>query len=193
MTPSHRAQITRLIPGLRGQGVLLASPLDADRVRRALTGAGFALAEVPAPEWGDRAADTLESERPATSLREAQAAIAQALRLPESAGRNLDAMADSLRDLPLWWPEADRVALLWHGAEALVDSDLPGFLLLSDILRSATRELWRGDSDGDRAFETIAFVERHGVRTLPREADAADPDHDADPGRVVEDGERTNG
>lgn len=182
MTPTERALVTRLIPGLRGQGVLLASPQDTDRVRRTLADAGFALAEVAAPEWGDRAADTLDSERPATSLREAQAAIARALRLPDSAGRNLDALADSLRDLAVRWPEAERVALLWHGADALVDSDLPGYLVLTDILRSATHDLWRGGNDGDRSFETVAFVEHHGVRTLPREADTADPDHSTEGG-----------
>lgn len=177
MNPTERILVTRLLPGLSGHGVLLASPQDVDRVREALSDAGFVLAEVDAPDWGERAVDTLESDRPATSVREVQAEIARALHLPASAGHNLDALVDSLRDLAIWWPDQERVALLWHGADALVDSDLPGYLELADILRSATDDLWRGGDEGDRLFETIAFVDRHGVRTLPRDDDTSDPDH----------------
>jgi hypothetical protein len=144
-------RIATLLPGLTGRGVLLAAPSDAERVRRTLTGSGFAVAEV---------------DGRATGMRAAQAAIARALRLPETAGRNLDAMVDSLRDLATWWPDDERVVLLWPGAEELVEADLPGFLTLTEILRSATDELWRGGVPGDRQFETVALVERHGVRAL---------------------------
>jgi hypothetical protein len=102
-------------------------------------------------------------------MREAQAAIARALRLPATAGRNLDALVDSLRDLATWWPDDERVALLWPGAEELVDGDLPGFLTLTGILRAATDDLWRGGAPGDRQLETVAFVSRHGVPALREE------------------------
>lgn len=144
-------RVATLLPGLSGRGVLLAAPIDAERVRRTLSGSGFAVAEVSGPAVG---------------MREAQAAIARALRLPETAGRNLDALADSLRDLATWWPDDERVALFWPGAEQLVEGDLPGFLALTEILRAATDDLWRGGGPGDRQFETVAFVRRHGVRAL---------------------------
>ncbi len=144
-------RIAALLPGLTGRGVLLADPGDAEPVRQALAASGFAVAEAPGPSTG---------------VREAQAAIARALRLPATAERNLDAMVDSLRDLATWWPDDERVALLWRGAEELVDSDLPGFLTLTDILRAATEDLWRGGTPGDRQFETVAFVGRHGVPAL---------------------------
>jgi hypothetical protein len=146
-----RVRVAALLPGLTGHGLLLAAPADAERVRGTLTGSGFAIAEV---------------QGTAAGLREAQAAIAQALRLPSTAGRNLDAMVDSLRDLATWWPDDERVALLWPGAEELVDGDLAGFLTLTEILRGATDDLWRGGGPGDRQFETVAFVGRHGVRAL---------------------------
>jgi hypothetical protein len=148
------ARIGKLLPGLAGRGVLLAVPADADRVRRTLVGGGYAVADV---------------QGVATGMREAQAAIARALRLPPAAGRNLDALVDSLRDLATWWPDDERVALLWPGAEALVDGDLPGFLTLTEILRAATDDLWRGGTPGDRQFETVAFVGRHGVPALRKE------------------------
>jgi hypothetical protein len=133
--------------------VLLAAPTDTERVRAALAGSGYAVAEVRGPAAG---------------MREAQAAIARALRLPATAERNLDAMVDALRDLATWWPDDERVALLWLGAEELVDSDLPGFLTLTEVLRAATDDLWRGGTPGDRQFETVAFVGRHGVPALPQ-------------------------
>jgi hypothetical protein len=148
------ARIGKLLPGLAGRGVLLAAPADADHVRRTLAEGGYAVAEVQ----GD-----------ATGLRSAQAAIARALRLPDAAGRNLDALVDSLRDLATWWPDDERVALLWPGAERLVEADLPGFLTLTGILRAATDDLWRGGTPGDRLFETVAFVSRHGVPAMREE------------------------
>jgi len=148
-------RIAALLPGLAGHGVLLADPGDAGRVRGAVAGAGFAVAE---------------ARGPASGMREAQAAIARALRLPAAAERNLDAMVDSLRDLSTWWPDDERVALLWPGAEQLVDADLPGFLELTDVLRAATDDLWRGGAPGDRQFETVAFVGRHGVPALREDA-----------------------
>lgn len=65
------------------------------------------------------------------------------------------------------------MVLLLHGAGHLVDSDLPGWHTLTDILREASEDLWRGgDTTGDRVFETVALVERHGVPTLDDEESA---------------------
>lgn len=175
MTGTVRVPLATLLPGLRGHGVLLASPVDAARIRRRLTANGFAVAETDPASWGGQDEDTLSSPPSASSGRRSQAAIAAALRLPESAGRNLDAMVDSLRDLAVWWPDHERVALLWHGADALVDADLPGYLELTEILRAATDDLWRGGMSGDRVFETVALVDRHGVPALPEEPDRLPP------------------
>lgn len=148
----NRMLVSRIVPGLRGHGVLLAAPQDTGRLRWALADHGFAIAEAYLPD--------------AAGLREAQARIAAALHLPESAGRNLDALVDSLRDLAVWWPDQERVALLVHGAEALVATDLPGWQVLTAILRDASDDLWRGGMAGDRAFETVALVDGHGVTPL---------------------------
>jgi len=164
-----RVFVSRLLPGLSGHGVVLADPVDTDRIRDTLRQHGFAVAEASLPAQPPDPADVLSDTARQTSLREAQAEIARALRLPETAGRNLDALVDSLRDLALWWPHDERVALLLHGAGHLVDSDLPGWHTLTDILRSASDDLWRGGMPGDRVFETVALVERHGVPTLADE------------------------
>lgn len=146
-------RVRNVLPALGGRGVLLASPRDVDLIRERLGSAGFTVAETGTPD----------------SLRGAQAAVAEALRLPETAGRNLDALVDSLRDLAAWWPDSERIVLLLHEATALVESDLPGWHTLTEILREASADLWRGGVEGDRAFETIAFVDRHGVGRLPAE------------------------
>ncbi len=172
-------RVSSVLPALRGHGLLLAAATDADRIRDQLHGAGFTVidADLTADPTADgrqlapasAAADHLDQDGPATSLRRAQAVIATALRLPEAATRNLDALVDSLRDLAQWWPESDRIVLLLHGAASLVVSDLPGWQTLTDILRAASQELWRDGSPGDRAFETIALVHQHGVPTLPED------------------------
>lgn len=167
MIPPRRVLVGRLLPGLSGRGVVLASPVDRGIIARTLADHGFTLVEVAPPRPVDDV-DTLDADPPSTSLREAQAAIAAALRLPAAAGRNLDALVDSLRDLAVWWPDHERVALLWPGAEALVESDLPGWHTLTEILRGASDDLWRGGGTrGDRVFEVVAFVDRHGVTVLP--------------------------
>lgn len=173
-------RIHTVLPALRGRGVLLAAPQDASRIRQELSAAGFAVAEADLTDGGDRhaaaevAADTLDTDPVRSSLRTAQAAVATALHLPETAGRNLDALVDSLRDLATWWPENERIVLLVHGAESLVESDLPGWHILTEILREASADLWRGGVEGDRAFETVAFVHRHGVPALPGPGTPAD-------------------
>lgn len=158
---SHPIGVRSVLPALGGQGVLLAAAADADRIRHALADAGFAIVEADLSARDQRADPT--------TLRTAQATIAEALYLPETAGRNLDAMVDSLRDLATWWPEDERILLLLHGAEALVQSDLPGWHTLTEILRDASRDLWQGGAPGDRVFETVALVDRHGVPSLPTE------------------------
>ncbi|MFK5633520.1 barstar family protein [Ornithinimicrobium sp. LYQ103] len=68
-----------------------------DSVRATLEESGYAVAQATTPAQA--------------GLRQTQAEIAAALRLPEPADRNLDAMADSLRDLDQLW-DGQRVALL---------------------------------------------------------------------------------
>lgn len=79
----------------------------------------------------------LVTVRPPASadLRGAQAAIAAALHLPSPAERNLDAFADTLRDLRVWWQQP--VALVWEGAGALRQADERGWQLLAGILDEA--------------------------------------------------------
>lgn len=176
---SAPTRVSTVLPALRGRGVLLAAPTDVDHIRTVLIGSGFAIAEadlVHQGEVGDHGAgrnlpkNAQEANQTSPKMggtsRAAQEAIATALRLPEPAGRNLDALVDSLRDLAVWWPESDKVVLVLHGAQGLVDSDLPGWHTLTEILREASADLWRDGSAGDRAFETIALVDGHGVPAL---------------------------
>lgn len=167
MSAHGAPRVRTAVPGLIGQGVLLAAPRDADRIREALTQAGYAVAQADLQGHLSRTDPLSTDDPPLRPLRRAQVAIATALHLPSSAAGNLDAMVDSLRDLATWWPDDERVALLLHGAESLVEADLPGWQTLTEILREASRDLWRGGEVGDRAFETIALVDRHGVPALP--------------------------
>ena len=90
-----------------------------DGVRTHLADAGYAVVEATTPVDAD--------------LRLAQAELAAALRLPSPAERNLDAMADTLRDLPQIW-DGRMVALLWKDAERLACADGRGWWLLGEIL-----------------------------------------------------------
>ena len=69
-------------------------------------------------------------------LRETQAALAAALRLPSPAERNLDAFADTLRDLRVWW-QGQSVALVWEQAGLLRDADQRAWEVLAGILDEA--------------------------------------------------------
>lgn len=69
-------------------------------------------------------------------LRETQAAIAEALRLPSPAERNLDAFADTLRDLRERW-DGRAVALVWEGAGLLRLTERRAYQLLTAILDEA--------------------------------------------------------
>lgn len=72
---------------------------------------------------------------PAGDFRATQAAIAAALRLPETAGTNLDALEDSLHDLEQIWGRP--VALLWQDASRLARSDGDRWWILAEILDAA--------------------------------------------------------
>lgn len=69
-------------------------------------------------------------------LRETQAVIAAALRLPSPAEHNLDAFADTLRDLRTWWG-GEAVALVWEQAWLLRDVDQRAWQVLTGILDEA--------------------------------------------------------
>ena len=99
--------------------------LPADQlepVRAHLQGQGYAVASAVTPLGG--------------GLRAAQAEIARALRLPSAAASNLDAMADTLRDLTEIWG-AEQVALLWEDAERLAAEDGRAWWILAEILDDA--------------------------------------------------------
>ena len=86
-----------------------------------------------------RAATPLEA-----GLRATQAEIARALRLPDPAGTNLDAMVDTLRDLPQIWG-ADRVALVWEDAGRLAATTylVPGTtILISWLVLGEIPTIW---------------------------------------------------
>lgn len=100
--------------------VLPADQLDA--VRAHLEGQGYAVASAVTPAEG--------------GLRAAQAEIARALRLPAVASSNLDAMVDTLRDLPQIWG-VERVALLWEDAERLAAEGGRAWWILAEILDDA--------------------------------------------------------
>lgn len=149
MAASQWTCIAQEVPGLEGTALVFADPADRDRVVSALSSAGYAVASF------DGAG--------VTDFRQAQRLLAEALRLPASAGRNLDALADSLRDLTEW-PDTPRLALLWDGADALISRDLSGWFRLTRVLAEATEDLWRGSGEpGDRLFETVLFVRGFGV------------------------------
>lgn len=76
-------------------------------------------------------------QQPASAdLRETQAALAAALRLPSPAERNLDAFADTLRDLRVWW-QGRAVALVWEQAGLLRDADQRAWQVLAGLLDEA--------------------------------------------------------
>lgn len=66
--------------------------------------------------------------------RRAQRAVAQALGLPETAGRNLDALTDCLRDVDRWRAAGPRVVVLLHHASTLLAVDPQGWARLAEVL-----------------------------------------------------------
>ncbi|MGO0575616.1 barstar family protein [Ornithinimicrobium panacihumi] len=101
--------------------MIITQPENVASLEANLRGRGYAVATATTPVTGD--------------FRATQAEIARALRLPESAGTNLDALEDSLRDLPEIW--GGPVALHWQDAETLARHDGPRFWILCEILDGA--------------------------------------------------------
>lgn len=131
---------------LDGVGLVIADAARSDELTGRCRDAGYTV--VPLDTAG------LEGLRPV------QAEIAQALRLPAAAGRNLDAMADSLADLARYWPDATRIALVWRHPEDFIDADSDGWFRLVPVLAEATDRLWHGGDDpDDRLFETLVLVD----------------------------------
>jgi len=130
------------LPWLRGQGFHIAATGTEQLVERALAGAGF----------------TITSGHSATRWSRYQAVV-DALDLPMTAANNLDALTDSLRDLPSSWAGTSRLALLWTGADSLLTADLWAFTQAAVILQSATADCW---SNG-LVFESVAFVDGFGA------------------------------
>ncbi|MBK8446823.1 MAG: barstar family protein [Micropruina sp.] len=130
---------------LDGEALLFADAAQTTALAQRSQAAGYRVVEV----------DTAQ----VTDFRVAQARLAAALRLPATAGRNLDALADSLGDLARYWPDAPRIALFWTHPETLIDKDTAGWFRLADVLQDATAQLWRGGGDpADRLFETVLLV-----------------------------------
>lgn len=124
------------LPWVRGQAVHLAAANTEPELTRTLSAAGFTLARTrsgPAGRFGS---------------------VAAALRLPATAADNLDALADSLRDLPVSWPGCHRLALL-ADADRLIRTDLLSWQQLSLVLGQATGTLWQS---AGLVFETVFLV-----------------------------------
>lgn len=129
------------VAGTQGTGIVFAPAEEAGRVVADLERSGWRVVAVAGAGVAD--------------FRAMQARIAEALGLPSTAGRNLDALADSLRDIGSL---GDKVALAWSDADVLVDADLPGWFRLTDVLEGATADLWRDGGPGDALFETVLLV-----------------------------------
>lgn len=126
--------LAELAPWLRGQGVHLAGADGEPVLVERLSAAGFTLARAAGSGYQ---------------------AVAAALGLPATAGTNLDALNDSLRDLPDRWPGIGRLALLVPDTQALVQADLLAWLQLSLVLGQATATLWQQHR---LVFETVFLV-----------------------------------
>lgn len=134
-----------VVPGLQGRGVLFAPPADRADIGRALSGAGFTVREIDGTGIVGR--------------RQALPALAAALHLPGAADRNLDALLDTLRDLPVLWPRSARMALLWRAAEQFIEGEPALWDEVCAVLGQATDEL----RTAGFAFETVAFVDAYDV------------------------------
>ncbi len=74
--------------------------------------------------------------------------IAAVLAFPEWAGRNLDALYDSLTDLS-WLPEGEHV-LIWSGHQVLAEFDPKAYRRISSVLQDASENTFCG-----RSFSTV--------------------------------------
>lgn len=144
-----------MTPGPRWSSLADALQLDGERLLFAPAGRAAELVTAAAAA-GYRVVE-IDTDG-AAGFRAAQAAIAEALHLPETAGRNLDALADSLGDLARYCPDAERVALFWHHPEQVIANDTAGWFRLADVLEDASSRLWRGGEPDDRLFETVLLV-----------------------------------
>lgn len=137
-----------VVPGLRGRGVVIADAGDFSDIALAVLSAGFTVCELDGTDLVDR--------------RRALPALAAALHLPGAADRNLDALLDTLRDLPDLWPGDSRLVLLWRAAEQFIEGDPEVWAEVSEIVRQASEELHAAEF----AFETVAFVSGYDVPPL---------------------------
>lgn len=137
-----------VVPGLRGRGVVFADRSDFADIALTLLGAGFTVAEIDGTDIVGR--------------RKALPALATALRLPGAADHNLDALLDTLRDLPDLWPGIDRMALLWRAAEQFLEGEPDAWAQVRDILEMASEELHASGF----AFETVGFLDGYDVPPL---------------------------
>ena len=140
-------RIAQVVPGLSGRGVLLADPAEFVVGALGLLTAGFVVREGQGSEVVDRAG--------------ALPALAAALGLRGAAGHNLDALADTLRDLPDDVP-GTRLALLWRAAEQFIEGDPQSWDSVREILTDTSEHLRAHGF----AFETVAFVEGYDVTPL---------------------------
>jgi hypothetical protein len=138
--------------------MILVPAEQLEGVRTHLADAGYAVVEATTPVHAD--------------LRGAQAELAAALGLPSPAERNLDAMVDTLRDLPQIW-DGRMVALLWKDAERLACADGRGWWILGEILDDADdltvvafgeARIGRPPAEGDAASEDGAGRDAGGDR-----------------------------
>lgn len=140
------------VPGIEGQGVYFAAPPDRIPLLQTLEHAGYEVVEMAGADLTDAAA--------------ARAAVAKALRLPDSAASNPDAFADGLAELH---STAGRVLLLWSDAQMTLTGDLPGWTEIVSDLKAASAYLWdpeNDDSPDNIVFETVLLVDGYGVEQL---------------------------
>ncbi|WP_116112155.1 barstar family protein [Austwickia chelonae] len=140
--------VSDVVPGLKGRGVILADHTDLPDVALALISAGYVVRELDGAHVVQRS--------------QALPALADALHLPGAADHNLDALLDSLRDLPDLWPGRNGVVLLWRSAEQFIEGDPQVWEQIEQILTLACLEL----APNEFAFETVAFVEGYDLAPL---------------------------
>lgn len=139
MTDEALPPLREIVAGLHGRGVVTATPEVAREAQPLLREAGYEVVTVDGSRAGTR--------------REALTAIAAALDLPGSAGHNLDALLDTLRDLPDRTDLGGRgVVLVWTCADRIRVRDPRGWRAVRGVLSDASEEL----RDWGFALETIA-------------------------------------
>lgn len=148
MSSAQLPYLADVVPGLQGHGVLFADPGDFADIALTLLGAGFTVAEVDGSDVVGR--------------RQALPSLSRALHLPGAADRNLDALLDTLRDLPDLWPGSHQLVLLWRAAEQFLEGEPAVWEEVAVILRRASDELRAAGF----AFETVAFVDGYDVAPL---------------------------